>query len=151
MELKEGMTPGGKRTPLRDVLPLDTPYLIQVFPVYACNFHCNFCLHALDRSKHGYISDTTLMDLVLYKKCIDDMKQFPRKLKMLRFAAIGEPLLHPQITDMIAYAKQAGIADSVDIVTNGSLLTHELSEKLIDSGLDRLRISVDGISDESFA
>ena len=150
METKNGLTPGGKRTMLRDDLPLNTPYLIQIFPAYACNFRCTFCLHSLDRSKHGYISDCAFMDIELYKKCIDDMKQFPRKLKMLRFAAIGEPLLHPQIADMIAYAKQADIADSVDIVTNGSMLTNELSDKLIDAGLDRLRISVDGISDESF-
>ena len=150
MEQKNGMTPGGKRSMLCDALPLDTPYLIQIFPAYACNFHCNFCIYSLDRSKHGYISDCAFMNIELYKKCIDDMKQFPRKLKMLRFAAIGEPLLHPQIADMIAYAKQADIADSVDIVTNGSMLTNELSDKLIDAGLDRLRISVDGISDESF-
>ena len=42
-----GATPGGVREPLRDVLPLDTPYLIQMFPVYGCNFRCGFCLHAL--------------------------------------------------------------------------------------------------------
>ncbi|MBO6229995.1 MAG: SPASM domain-containing protein [Ruminiclostridium sp.] len=151
MELKEGMTPGGKRKKLADELPLDTPYLIQIFPAYACNFRCNFCLHSLDRSEHGYISDRTLMDMELYRKCIDDIKQFPRKLKMLRFAAIGEPLVHPGIAEMIAYAKKADVADSVDIVTNGSLLSHELSDKLIGAGLDRLRISVDGLSEASFA
>ena len=144
-------TPGGIREPLREVLPLDTPYLIQMFPVYACNFRCGYCLHALDRRQHGYISEVPFMDMGLYRKCIDDMRGFGQKLKMLRFAAIGEPLLHPDISEMVRYAKQADIAQSVDIVTNGSLLTHELSDQLIDAGLDRLRISVEGLSAEDYA
>lgn len=143
-------TPGGSRVALKDVLPLDTPYLIQMFPAYGCNFRCGFCLHALDRRQHGYISDVPYMDMGLYRKCIDDMRGFGQKLKMLRFAAIGEPLLHPGIAEMVAYAKQADIAQSVDIVTNGSLLTHELSGRLIDAGLDRLRISVEGLSAEDY-
>lgn len=143
-------TPGGMREPLRDVLPLDTPYMIQIFPAYGCNFRCGFCLHALDRKRHGYISDVPFMDMALYRKCIGDIAGFGKKLKMLRFAAIGEPLLHPDIAEMIACAKQADIAQSVDIVTNGALLTHELSDRLIDAGLDRLRISVEGLSAEDY-
>lgn len=145
-----GATPGGPRTCLKDELPLDTPYMIQIFPCYACNFRCGFCIYALDRDQHGYISDVPFMKMDLYRKCIDDMKRFPRPLKMLRFAAIGEPLLHPEIAEMVAYAKEAGIAQSVDIVTNGSLLTHELSDKLIDAGLDRLRISVEGLTSADY-
>lgn len=139
-------TPGGARERLQNVLPLDTPYLIQMFPVYGCNFRCGFCLHALDRRQHGYISDTPFMSMELYRRCIDSMKRFPRKLKMLRFAAIGEPLLHRDIAEMVAYAKRAEIAQSVDIVTNGALLTPELSDRLIEAGLDRLRISIEGLS-----
>lgn len=143
-------TPGGAREMLKDVLPLDTPYMIQMFPVYGCNFRCGFCLHALDRRRHGYISDVPFMDMALYRKCVDDIKGFGKKLKMLRFAAIGEPLLHREIAEMVAYAKKSEIAQSVDIVTNGSLLTAELSNRLIDAGLDRLRISVEGLSAEDY-
>ena len=143
-------TPGGVREPLRDVLPLDTPYMIQMFPVYGCNFRCGFCLHALERERHGYISDVSFMDMDLYRKCIDGMRGFERKLKMLRFAAIGEPLLHRDIAEMVRYAEQAEIAQSVDIVTNAALLTPELSDRLIDAGLDRLRISVEGLSAEDY-
>lgn len=147
---KEALTPGGSRTVLSSVLPLDTPYLIQMFPCSACNFRCNFCIYALDREQRGNLSDCTFMDMDLYRKCIDDMKKFPHKLKMLRFAAIGEPLLHKDIAEMVAYAKQAQVAESVDIVTNGSLLTKALSDALIDAGLDRLRISVEGLSGEDY-
>lgn len=139
-------TPGGARTPLKQALPLSTPYLIQIFPAYACNLRCGYCLHALDRRQHGYISDCTLMDMALYRKAVDSIKRFPQKLKMLRFAAIGEPLLHPQIAEMVAYAKKADVAESIDIVTNGTLLTRELSDALIRAGLGRLRISIEGLS-----
>lgn len=145
-----GVTPGGKREPLAKALPLEMPYLIQIFPVYACNFKCGYCIHSLDRKQHGYISDEVMMPLDLYKKAIDDMKKTGRKIKMLRFAAIGEPLLHPQIAEMVAYAKQSEVANSIDIVTNGALLTPELSDALIAAGLSKLRISLEGLSAEDY-
>lgn len=148
-ELK-GSTPGGIREPLAYALPLEMPYLIQIFPVYACNFRCGYCIYSLDRKQHGYISDEILIPIELFCKIVDDVKRTGKKIKMLRFAAIGEPLLHPEIAEMVAYAKQKEIADSVDIVTNAALLTPELSDKLIKAGLSRLRISLEGLSDEDY-
>lgn len=145
-----GCTPGGAREILGEVLPLDTPFLIQIFPVYACNFRCGYCLYALSKDKHGYVSNKTFMDMNVYKKCIDDIKHFNNKLKMLRFAGIGEPLLHKNIADMVRYAKGCNVAQTVDIVTNGALLNEELSLALIDAGLDKLRISIQGISKEKY-
>lgn len=146
----KGPTPGGRREPLVKVLPLKMPYLIQIFPVYACNFKCEYCIHSLERAQHGYISHEAMMPWEIYKKVIDDIKGTGEHIKMLRFAAIGEPLLHPQIAEMVAYAQQSGIADSVDIVTNGSLLTRELADRLIEAGLSKLRISLEGLSSEEY-
>lgn len=143
-------TPGGKRVFLKEVLPLDMPMMIQIFPVYGCNFKCEFCLHGLDRSQHGYISDSAVMDMELYRKVIRDIKLGGKKLKMLRFAAIGEPLMHRDIAEMVKLAQEEQIAESVDIVTNGSLLTHELSDALISAGLSRLRISIEGLCDADY-
>lgn len=147
---KNNITPGGTRTPLGEVLPLQVPYLIQVFPVYGCNFRCGYCIHSLDRKLHGYISNEKYMPIERFFKCIDDIKRSGWKIKMLRFAAIGEPLLHPQIAEMVSYANKAGIADSIDIVSNGALLTRELSDKLIAAGLSKLRISLEGLSAEDY-
>lgn len=143
-------TPGGKRQNLGEVLPLSTPFLIQIFPVYACNFKCSYCIFSLDKNRHGYISEKTFMDYDLYKKCIDDMKKFDTPLKMLRFAGIGEPLLHKDLPAMIKYASDARIAQSIDIVTNGAMLTKELSDNLLESGLNKLRISLEGLSSEQY-
>ncbi|OGI00318.1 MAG: radical SAM protein [Candidatus Melainabacteria bacterium GWF2_37_15] len=146
----KGQTTSATRSILADNIPLDTPYVIQIFPVYGCNFRCNYCIHSLNPSERGYIADKKFMDFDLYKKCIDDILEFPQKIKMLRFAATGEPLLHPQIAEMIEYAAQKKAANSIEIVTNGSLLTPELSNKLINSGLNWLRISIQGVSAKKY-
>lgn len=137
-----------KRERLADSLPIECPYLIQVFPVYACNSKCEFCIYSLEKSKHGFMSDCTFIDLNLYKKFVKDMDG--HKTKMLRFAGTGEPLLHKNIADMIAISKKAGISDRIDIVTNGLLLNAKLSTDLINAGLDTLRISVNGLSSEDY-
>lgn len=146
----KNQTPGGKRTPLYSVLPLIMPYLIQIFPVYGCNFRCEYCIHSLDAKERGYISDKRSMDMELFQKIVEDIKVSGQRIKMLRFAAIGEPLLHKEIARMVGYAKKAEIAESIDIVTNASLLTKELSDQLVASGLTRLRISLEGLSGKDY-
>lgn len=147
----DGQTPGGKRQRLADRLPLDAPFSIQVFPVYACNLACAYCIHSVPPEKRGFIASKTVLDIGLYRKFVADLKEFPRPLKMLRFAGTGEPLLHPAIAEMVACAKEAGVAESLDIVTNGLRLTHDLSAALVEAGLGRIRISLQGLSDEAYA
>lgn len=71
------------------------------------------------------------------------------KLKLLVFAGLGEPLLHPQIAEMAAYAKKREVAGTVRIITNASLLTHKMSDSLIEAGLDSLKISLQGVTEEA--
>lgn len=138
------------RTILSDVIPLKTPFIVQFFPIYGCNFKCKFCIHSIPENKRGYVADKKVMDFELYKKAIDDLKEFDGKIKMIRFAATGEPLLHSKIADMVAYAKEKNVANSVEIVTNASLLNKELSDKLINANLDWLRISIEGLTSEKY-
>ena len=145
-----GQAPGGKRTKLADVIPLDTPFLVQIFPVYACNFKCSYCIFSIDKSKRSFISDKMIMDFDLYKRCVDDIAKFPKKLKLLRFVGIGEPLLHKNIVDMVAYAASKNIADNIEILSNASLITPKISDALIAAGLTRLVISLQGTSEEKY-
>lgn len=138
------------RTVLYQQVPLEMPYLIQIFPCYACNFHCQYCIHALPEAQRGVISDKRFMDMSVYRRLIDDLFTHGKTVKMLRFAGIGEPLLHPQIAEMVEYARQKQVAQNIDIVTNGSLLTKELSDQLLDAGLTTLRVSVEGLSAEEY-
>lgn len=145
-----GQAPGGKRTPLSEVLPLSTPLVVQIFPAYACNFRCNYCIFQLERKERGFISDKTFMAFDLYKKVVDELTLFPEKVKVLRIVGIGEPLLHRNIAGMVAYAVQKGVANKVEILTNASLLTPRLSDALISAGLSRLVVSIQGTSKEKY-
>lgn len=71
-------------------------------------------------------------------------------LDALVLNGIGEPLLHPDIQRMVSIAKENMPDDSwVGFQTNGKLLTPENTSQLLDAGLGRLCISVDGLSDQA--
>jgi radical SAM protein with 4Fe4S-binding SPASM domain len=146
----QGQAPGGQRTKLANVLPLDTPLVIQMFPIYACNFKCNYCVFSSDKDKRGFISDKIVMDFGLYCKCMDEIAGFPAKLKCLRYVGMGEPLLHPRIADMVAYAAGKNVAERLEILTNASLLTPARSDALIEAGLSRLVVSLQGTTAEKY-
>jgi len=145
-----GKAPGGKRQVLAKLLPLDTPMLIQIFPIYACNFTCKYCTFSIPRNKRGFISDKIIMDYNLLKKSVDEMARFPRKLKMLRFVGMGEPLLHPRLADMIKYAVSKKVSEKVEILSNGSQLTPKLSDALIAAKPTRLLLSIQGTSAKKY-
>ena len=138
------------RTVLYQQLPLKKPFLVQIFPVYGCNFRCGYCLHALPRSRHGFISNTAVMEMSVYRRCIDSLAAEEGKIRMLRFAGIGEPLLHPELPEMIAYAREKAVAEKIDVVTNAALLTPALSDRLVAAGLSTLRVSLEGLSSEEY-
>jgi len=140
-----------KRVPLHEKLPLSTPFSLHIFPAYMCNFRCNYCLHSLPEEvlqKKGF--KRQLMEYDTYRRAIDSCAGFTGRLKALIFAGHGEPLIHSDIARMVAYAKEKQVADRVEIVTNGSLLTRKLADDLIAAGLDRLRVSVQGITGEAY-
>ncbi|MEN6374036.1 MAG: radical SAM protein [Smithella sp.] len=145
-----GQAPGGTRTRLGDVLPLNTPFVLQIFPIYACNFKCGYCIFSVEKSRRHFISDKVVMDYDLFTKCIDDMTGFPQKIKVLRFVGIGEPLLHKNIVDMVEYAVSKNVAHTIEILTNASLLTRAMSDALIAAGLTRMVISLQGITKEKY-
>lgn len=145
-----GNAPGGVRNRLADVLPLKTPYVVQIFPIYACNFTCEYCFHSVPNNERGFVSDRPVMKFDLYKKCIDELATFDDQLKVLRFVGMGEPLLHKEIAEMISYAVTRKVALRVEMLTNGSLLTNKMSDALIAAGLSRLVISLQGISKEKY-
>jgi radical SAM protein with 4Fe4S-binding SPASM domain len=146
-----GQAPGGARARLADALPLSTPFVVQFFPIYACNFRCSYCVFSAEKSKRGFISDEVVMPYALFQKCVDEMTEFPVPLKTLRFVGMGEPLLHRRIADMVAYAHEKGVANRTEILTNASLLTPPTSDALIAAGLSRLSISLQGMSTEKYA
>jgi radical SAM protein with 4Fe4S-binding SPASM domain len=149
-KLLEHQAPGGARTPMEEHLPLAAPWVVQIFPIYACNFRCKYCHFSIPKSQRPFVTSHADMDIALYRKCIDGMAGFPEKTRVLRFVGMGEPLLHKDIDAMIAYAKQAHVAGRVELLTNGSLLAPDISDRLLAAGLDRLVVSLQGTSAEKY-
>ena len=139
------------RIELKNALPLDTPYVIYIDPCDTCNFRCKFCpsgnLELMGKTAgrgHGP------MDFQVYKQIIDDLREFRDPIKVVRLYKEGEPLLNPRFADMVRYAKNCGHVERVDTTTNGSMLTYERSLEIIDAGLDRINISVEGMNSDHY-
>lgn len=143
---------GTERVQLASVLPLAAPYSAFVFPTTFCNFKCAYCGHSLGfaEMKKQYDFTPEHMTMGTYEKTIEQLAEFPQKLKMLSLTGQGEPLLNPHIADMVRIAKEKDVAERIEIISNASLLRPALADALIDAGLDTLRVSLQGMSSQKY-
>jgi len=118
------------------------PSFISVETTNFCNLHCPECPVGIRKiTKSGKSS----FNFELYKKLIDELKPTLQHV-ILYFQ--GEPFLNDQLFDMISYAHQARIYSSTS--TNGQFLNEITARKIIHSGLDKLIVSVDGSTQETY-
>jgi len=138
------------RTKLENVIPLETPFVVFLDPSDICNFRCKFCPTSSSTSMKEANRPSGIMDFDLFKKIIDDLCEFKNPIKVLRLYKDGEPLLNPRFVDMVRYAKESGCALQIDTTTNASLLEPKKNLEIIAAGLDRINISINGLSDQSY-
>jgi MoaA/NifB/PqqE/SkfB family radical SAM enzyme len=122
-------------------LPVTHLNKIYIEPTNQCNLDCRTCI------RKSWDESPGRMSMELFASIMDGLKEFSPP-PALFFGALGEPLLHPDIVDMVVQAKASG--SSVELITNGTLLTKSLSTQLIDAGLDMLWVSLDGTTPESY-
>lgn len=121
----------------------DFPMHLDVEITSRCNIRCTFC-DKLSLLTNGQLGD---MSMEMYKRIIDEASE--RKVWGLKLSYRGEPFLHKDVIEMIEYAKKKGILD-VYFNTNGMLLDPNISERLIDAGLDRISVSIEGTDPVNF-
>ena len=107
-----------------------------------CNLKCSFCdLHS------GRLKDVEsqkgIMDEELYKKIVDSISNLGYKLKVVHFQGNGEPLIHNKFSEMVRYAYEKNISEKYILATNGVLLDNAILEKLLESSLDEIHVSLD--------
>ena len=123
----------------------DFPAMVIIDTTNECNLACTHCPHKElikdPNYKHGF------MQMALYKKIIDEVANYPGTI--IRPFGDGEPLLHPQIVEMIRYVKEKGIR-RIWLNTNGLLLVENMSRALLEAGLDELEVSIDAASKEIY-
>jgi radical SAM protein with 4Fe4S-binding SPASM domain len=86
-----------------------------------------------------------MLDTDFFKETIDSLH---KQLLYLIFYFQGEPYLNPEFLEMVKYASEKGIYTATS--TNAHYLTDEMARKTVESGLDRLIISIDGTTQEVY-
>jgi radical SAM protein with 4Fe4S-binding SPASM domain len=117
------------------------PISISFEPTTSCNLRCPECPSGL----REFTRPTGMLQQSFFKETIDDIY---KDLLYLIFYFQGEPYLNPDFLDMVLYAHQKGIYTATS--TNAHYLTEEKARKTVESGLDRLIISIDGTTQDVY-
>ncbi len=119
-------------------------HLAKVYlePTNRCNLECRTCI------RNGWDEPMGFMSSGMYCSILDGLGSFS-PVPSVFFGGFGEPLAHGEIAEMVGRAKALGTR--VELITNGTLLTREMSRRMIEAGLDLLWVSLDGATAESYA
>jgi tungsten cofactor oxidoreducase radical SAM maturase len=115
---------------------------LYVEPTTVCNLNCRTCIRNIWKDPKAHMEMETLRQLV------EQTTDFP-ELQRVVFSGLGEPLTHPHILDMVRLVRERDLA--VTIGSNGLLLDKAMSRELVALGVDRLIVSLDGVTHETYA
>jgi len=115
---------------------------VYIEPTNKCNLTCSMCMHRTWDESQGRMS------WKVFTSILDSLNNLP-EIPTIFFGGLGEPLSHPKIIDMISHVKARQA--KVELITNGTLLDEECARQLVDVGVDRIWISIDGAFPESYA
>jgi tungsten cofactor oxidoreducase radical SAM maturase len=115
---------------------------LYVEPTTVCNLNCRTCI------RNVWEDPKTHMEMNVFEELAEQIKRFPG-LERVVFSGLGEPLTHPHLLEMVRIVRLQSLA--VTIGSNGLLLEKALSRELITLGVDRLVISLDGVTPETYA
>lgn len=117
------------------------PRTVRIETTNHCNAACTFCpRETIGREK-------TFMDQELFERIIDQCAAGGTRL--IHMHNFGEPLLDKQLPERIRFAKERGIP-RVKIFCNGALLRGKMAEGLLESGIDEIKVSLDGSNAAEF-
>ena len=117
------------------------PVSISFEPTTSCNLRCPECPSGL----RAFSRPTGMLEKNFFKQTIDDIS---KELLYLIFYFQGEPFLNRDFLEMVTYASKKGIYTATS--TNAHYLTDEVARKTVESGLDRLIISIDGTTQDVY-
>ena len=117
------------------------PFSISFEPTTSCNLRCPECPSGL----RAFTRPIGMLEKDFFTKTIDDLHQ---EMMYLIFYFQGEPYLNPDFLDMVKYASAKKIYTATS--TNAHYLNDENARRTIESGLDRLIISIDGTTQEVY-
>lgn len=117
------------------------PFSFSIEPTTACNLGCPECPSGLKQ----FTRATGRLDLDMHKQMLD---QLERSVFYINYYFQGEPFLHPDFLQLIKEAKRRKIYTATS--TNAHFIDEQKAKDIVESGLDRLIISVDGLTQETY-
>lgn len=129
---------------------IPVPFQLRIELTNYCNLRCRFCptghpdLQRKFGVQKGQMSKETFVHLV------HDLTMLPEKIKVIHWYLYGEPLLHPRLIPSMKIVVQKDVAERHFLKTNGLLLTHQVSDALIATGITDIGISVEGVTDRHY-
>jgi len=122
------------------------PPMIVFDVTNTCNLSCIHCPQPVLQANPEFRSRH--LDYALFEKAADEIEATGGKV-LLRFTGDGEPTVHPKLFDMLARAKRIPEA-TVNLTTNGILLTHKRIDKILEQGVELIDISIDAMSKSAY-
>jgi hypothetical protein len=119
------------------------PLVDQVELTNFCPMTCGFCPRGVS---NGISRTSGRMDFGQYEALLEQLPERQKEYHPLELDLMGESLLHPQVDKFVQAAAERGIPTELSL--NPSLLTPELSQRLITAGVSRIVISLDGMDNE---
>lgn len=116
---------------------LDFPMMSVLSFSYVCNALCPNCPYTNSSIRSDY-KDMKYMSADTFKLIADEVGSHNA---WLRISGGGEPMMHPQFLELMCYAKEKGC--KLGIITNGSMLSESIAEKLLEIDVEMLEFSVD--------
>jgi len=125
------------------------PSQIIIDATEVCNFACIHCPHPEFKKSEHYKARS--LDLGLHHKMVEEVREHGQGItQYIRYTSNGEPLLHKDIYAMLDDSVQnSGVY--VTLTTNGSILNESRVEKLLESGLNLIDVSIDAFTPETYA
>jgi MoaA/NifB/PqqE/SkfB family radical SAM enzyme len=117
---------------VKGVTSRDHPVLAHIIPIRRCNLACAYCNEYDDFSKP--------VPLDMMRRRLDQLAALGTTIITL---SGGEPMLHPEVDDIIAHIRKHGIM--AGMITNGYLLTGDRVRRLNQAGLEHMQISIDNV------
>ena len=112
---------------------------LYIEPTTLCNLNCKMCF------RHTWFDEKfSHMSMENFTRALETM---PKTVETIFFGGMGEPLFHPEIVRMIELAAATGA--ELELLTNGTMLSEEMINHIIDAGLSRLWISIDDLETDS--
>ena len=122
-----------------------SPLFVSVEPANMCQLKCPECPVGQGRNKRGKEKGERFMSHSVWQRVLSEVQETAHTIQ---FYFQGEPLLNKDLPQMIREAHDAGLYTIVS--TNAQAMTAEMANALVQAGLDRIIISMDGLSDSSY-